>query len=83
MIDNAIETNCDALRTMFILQQPSTVILLTVVAFCEGCPFSGLRREFLKKEPAACTGPDPYWLSAAYTAPKWFSVIGPTGLSLM
>jgi hypothetical protein len=55
MIDNAVETNCDALRTMFILQQPSTVILLTVVAFREGCPFQAKDVSFSEK-PAACTG---------------------------
>jgi len=36
MIDNAIETNCDALRTMFILPRPSTFMLPTAVAFAAG-----------------------------------------------
>lgn len=69
MIDNAIETNCDALRTMFILQQPTTVILLTVVAFREGCPFQAKDVSFSGRT-GGMHRLDLYWLSAAYSAPK-------------
>jgi len=38
MIDNAIETNCDALRTMFILPQPANCLRLNALVSEQATP---------------------------------------------